>query len=223
MRKKVSVVSIFAAVLMVLLPISAVVGTNIVKSDVEKISIASPLFAVRTQRSLNKEETKKISANYLGKGKQLNMLLPEKPMAQIWIDKAIKLFDTNPALFDKLLERLDKIPNIAKMLEKHDISKQDIKNYMMIIKNNPSELVEEIEDSQIKVPIDNNIPQPLGLETGNLGCIIIPIVLAPVAAIMTLLVLLFTLRILTCMNVNNCGDEILQGIWEQLLQGLTEG
>ena len=222
MRKKVLVVSIFAAVLMVLLPISAVVGTNIVKSDVEKISIASPLFAVRTQRSLNKEEIKKINSNYLGKGKQLNILLPEKPMAQIWIDKAIKLFDTNPVLFDKLLERLDKIPNIAKMLEKHDVSEQDIKNYMMIIKNNPSELVEEIGDSQITMPF-NNIPQPLGLETGNLGCIIIPIVLAPIAAVLTLLILFFTLRILTCMNVNDCGDEILQGIWEQLLQGLTEG
>ena len=222
MRKKVLVVSIFVAVLMVLLPISAVVGTNIVKSDVEKRSIASPLFAVRTQRSLNKEEIKKINSNYLGKGKQLNILLPEKPMAQIWIDKAIKLFDTNPVLFDKLLERLDKIPNIAKMLEKHDVSKQDIKNYMRIIKNNPSELVEEIGDSQITMPF-NNIPQPLGLETGNLGCIIIPIVLAPIAAVLTLLILFFTLRILTCMNVNDCGDEILQGIWEQLLQGLTEG
>ncbi len=193
MRKKVLVVSIFAAVLMVLLPISAVVGTNIVKSDVEKISIASPLFAVRTQRSLNKEEIKKINSNYLGKGKQLNILLPEKPMAQIWIDKAIKLFDTNPVLFDKLLERLDKIPNIAKMLEKHDVSEQDIKNYMMIIKNNPSELVEEIGDSQITMPF-NNIPQPLGLETGNLGCIIIPIVLAPIAAVLTLLILFLHLE-----------------------------
>lgn len=222
MNKKALVISILAAVLIVSASLSSVVGTIAVKSNDEKISIASPLFAVRTQRSLNKEETKKINSNYLGKGKQLNILLPKKPMVQIWIDKAIKLFDTNPVLFDKLLERLDKIPNIAKMLEKHDVSKQDIKNYMRIIKDNPSELVEEIEDGQITMPF-NNIPQPLGLETGNLGCIIIPIVLAPVAVIITLLILFFTLRILTCMNVNECGDEILQGIWEQLLQGLTEG
>ena len=101
MNKKALVISISAAVLIVLASLSSVIGTNIVKSDAER-SIASPLFAVRTQRSLDKEEAKKISANYLGKGKQLNILLPKKSMAQVWIDKAIKIFDTNPVLIDKL-------------------------------------------------------------------------------------------------------------------------
>jgi len=222
MNKKTLVISISAAILIVLASLSSVIGTNIVKSDAER-NIASPLFTVRTQRSLDREEAKKISANYLGKEKQLNILIPKKSIAQIWIDKAIKIFDTNPVLFNKLLEKLDKTPYLSKMLNKHDINKQDIKNYIRIIKNNPSALTEEIENIQIKVPIDNNIPQPLGLETNDLGCVIIPIVLAPVAVIITLLTLFFTLRILTCLNINECGDEILQGIWEQLLQGLTEG
>ncbi|MCK5261686.1 MAG: hypothetical protein KAJ44_05860, partial [Thermoplasmatales archaeon] len=132
MNKKALVVSILAAVLIVLASLSSVIGTNIVKSDAER-SIASPLFSVRTQRSLDGEEAKKISANYLGKGKQLNILLPKKSMAQIWINKAIKIIDTNPALFDILLERLDKTPYLARMLNKHDVSKQDIKNYIRII------------------------------------------------------------------------------------------
>ncbi|UCF12733.1 MAG: hypothetical protein JSW06_00350 [Thermoplasmatales archaeon] len=222
MNKKTLIVSTLAAVLIVLASLSSVIGTNIVKSDAKK-SIASPLFAVRTQRSLDLEEAKKISANYLGKGKQLSILLPKKSMAQVWIDKAIKIFDRNPVLIDKLLERLDKTPYIAKMLNKHDVTKQDIKNYIRIIKNNPSTLTKEIENIQMKISIENNIPQPQNLETDNLGCVIIPIVLAPVAVIITLLMLLFTLRVLTCLNVNECGDEILQGIWESLLQGLTEG
>ncbi len=222
MNKKALVISISAAVLIVLASLSSVIGTNIVKSDAER-SIASPLFAVRTQRSLDKEEAKKISANYLGKGKQLNILLPKKSMAQVWIDKAIKIFDTNPVLIDKLLERLDKTPYFARMLNKHDVSKQDIKNYIRIIKNNPLALTEEIENIQIKVPIDNNIPQPLGLETVFIECLITAIVLAPVAIILTLLVLFFTLRIFTCLNINDCANKIAEGFWEQLIQGLTEG
>ncbi len=222
MNKKALVVSILAAVLIVLASLSSVIGTNIVKSDAER-SIASPLFSVRTQRSLDGEEAKKISANYLGKGKQLNILLPKKSMAQIWINKAIKIIDTNPALFDILLERLDKTPYLARMLNKHDVSKQDIKNYIRIIKNNPSALTEEIENIQIEVPIDNNIPQPLGLETVFIECLITAIVLAPVAIILTLLVLFFTLRIFTCLNINDCANKIAEGFWEQLIQGLTEG
>jgi len=223
MNKKALVISISAAVLIVLASLSSVIGTNAIKSNDEKRSIASPLFAVRTQRSLDKEEAKKISANYLGKGKQLNILLPKKSMAQVWIDKAIKIFDTNPVLIDKLLERLDKTPYFARTLNKHDVSKQDIKNYIRIIKNDPSALTEEIENIQIKVPIDNNIPQPLGLETVFIECLITAIVLAPVAIVLTLLVLFFTLRIFTCLNINDCANKIAEGFWEQLIQGLTEG
>lgn len=222
MKKKILIGSILAAVLIVLASLTSAVGTNALLSNGEKVSIVSPLFSVRSQRSLDIKSTEKISSHYLGEGKQLNIFLPEKSKAQILIDKAIKIFDTNPALFNKLLEKLEKTPYLARMLKKYDVNKDNIKNCMRIIKNNPSIITEEIENIQIKAPI-NNLPQPLGLETSFFECLITAIVLAPVAAIITLLALGFTLRILTCLNVNNCGDELLQRIWEQLTQGLLEG
>ncbi|UCD12924.1 MAG: hypothetical protein JSW60_04985 [Thermoplasmatales archaeon] len=220
MKKKILVISILAAVLIILASITPAVGTTIVKSDIEKDVVASPLFAVRTQQSIDEESTKMIYTNYLGKGKQINLFLPKKSMEQIWVDRAVKIFETKPALLDKLLEKMDKIPYIARILNKYDISKQHIKNYMEIIKNNPDILIEDVEI--IQVPVDNT-PQPLGLSTSNpIGCFIVAIALIPAAFVITLVVLLFTLRIFTCLNINECGDEILKSIFEQMIQGFNQ-
>ena len=72
MEKKALVISVITIVLIVLASWNPVVGTTFVKSDAEK-GIASPLFAVRAQRSVHKEEIKKVHANYLGKGRILNL------------------------------------------------------------------------------------------------------------------------------------------------------
>jgi len=219
MRKKLFTISIMAAILITLAAITPAIGTNVVRSDIEKDIIFSPLFSIRSERSIDKESSKEIATNYIGKERQLNIYLPEKSLESLWIDNAIKLFDSNPALLDKLIDRIYKMPRHAKVLNNYRISKQDIKNHMRIIWNDPSEVIEEIKKIQLKIPF-NNLPEPLGIETTDLGCIILPIVLAPVAVIITLIALFFTLRVLTCLNVNECGDEILQGIWEQLIQGL---
>ena len=74
-----------------------------------------------------------------------------------------------------------------------------------------------------KIQIDgSNSPQPRGLSTSNpLGCFIVGLIVLPIiTVVVTLVVLLFTLRILTCMNHNDCANEIAQQIWEQLLQDL---
>ncbi len=219
MRKKIFTVSIFAAIIIILAAITPAIGTNVVRSDIEKDFVFSPLFSIRSERSIDKESSKEIATDYIGKERQLNIYLPEKSLESLWIDNAITLFDSNPALLDKLIDRIYKMPRHAKVLNNYRISKQDIKNYMRIIWSDPSEVIEGIKNIQLEIPF-NNIPEPLGIETTDLGCIILPIVLIPVAVIITLIALFFTLRVLTCLNVNECGDEILQGIWEQLIQGL---
>lgn len=216
MNKKILVISILAATIIALAPLSSVVGTNNVNPDTKK---GSPLFAVRTQRSQNEENAKNIITNYLGKGEQLRILLPKRSMTQIWIDRAIKMVDSEPALFNMLIEKLDKAPYIAKMLDKYDITKQGIKNFMKMIQDNPSIVADEIES--IQVPL-NNIPQPLGLNTTIIECLVTGIVFSIVAVVITLIALFFTLRILTCLNVNNCANDIAQGIFDQLIQGLKE-
>ena len=216
MNKKILIISILAAIIVALAPLSSVVGTINVNSDTKK---GSPLFAVRTQRSQDEENAKNIITNYLGKGEQLSILLPKRSMSQIWFDRAIKIVDSDPVLFNKLIEKLDKSPHIARMLNKYDITKQGIKNFMKIIQDNPSIVTDEIEN--IQVPLDN-IPQPLGLNTTLIECLVTGIVFSIVAVVITLIALFFTLRILTCLNVNNCANDIAQGIFDQLIQGLKE-
>ena len=100
-------------------------------------------------------------------------------------------------------------------------NKLDVKNYLRIIMDDPSLLSEELKNILIVVPNDDS-PQPRGLSTSNpLGCFIVGLIVLPIiTVVVTLVVLLFTLRILTCLNVNDCADIIAQGIWDQLVQEL---
>jgi hypothetical protein len=216
MSKIIFAISILAAIIIVLAPLSSVVGTHNVHPE---STIGSPLFAVRTQRSQNEENAKNIITNYLGKGEQLRISLPNRSMTQIWIDRAIKIVDSEPILFNKLIEKLDNAPFIERMLNEYDISPQGFKNFIKMIQDNPSLVTEEIRN--IQVPLDT-IPHPLGLNTTIIECIVTGIVFSIVAVVITLIALFFTLRILTCLNVNNCADDIAQGIFDQLIQGLKE-
>jgi len=130
----------------------------------------------------------------------------------------------NPALLNRLIDNLDQFPYITGLISKYGIDTMGIKYYMKIIQNNPSLVTEDLTNIQLPVPSDDN-PQPLGLSTSNpLGCIIVAMVaLIPITVVLTLLLLLFTVRILTCLNVNDCANAIANQIWDQLLQGLTPG
>lgn len=216
MNKKILIISILAAAIIALAPLSSVVGTDNVFPDTKK---DSPLFAVRSQRSHNKENANTIITNFLGKGEQLRIPLPKRSITHIWIDKAIKIVDSQPVLFNKLLEKLDNAPFIERMLNDYDITPQGFKNFIKMIQDNPSIVADEIED--IQIPLDT-IPQPLGLNTTIIECIVTGIVFSIVAVVITLIALFFTLRILTCLNVNNCANDIAQGIFDQLIQGLKD-
>jgi len=221
MKRNLIFCSIFAVAILVLVSFVSVVGYQSAQANEKESS--SPLFAVRTQRATQKISEGVISA-FLGKGKQLSIFPSRKSQNEDMINKAIKIFGTNPALLNRLLDSLDEFPYLAGLLTKYGVNKLDIKNYMRIIKNNPLLLTEEMNDIQILVPHDDS-PQPLGLSTSNpLGCFIVALVaLVPITVVLTLLLLLFTVRIFTCLNVNDCANNIAEEIWDQLLQGLTPG
>ena len=63
MNKKILIISILAATIIALAPLSSVVGTDNVIPDTKK---DSPLFAVRTQRSHNEENAKNIITKKIG-------------------------------------------------------------------------------------------------------------------------------------------------------------
>ena len=218
MNKKALVISILAAVLIVSASLSSVVGTIAVKSNDEKISIASPLFAVRTQRSLNKEETKKINSNYLGKGNTLNLLFLKKSSLQSYIDKALKIIDARPQILNLVVDRTAKMPEIVTLLKENDLTINEFKSQMHQLMDEPILLKEKIDESVLTSPLGDD-PLPLGLSTSNpLGCFIVALIVAPLLAVIGLIIA--TITIITCLNIGGCFENLVQGIVDNFIQGL---
>lgn len=218
MKRKILIGCLGSVILLILATFSSVVGSQAAQSS--KVVSTSPLFATQTLRSINKEAPE-IKSNYLGKGNQLNLFPLKKSLNEELINKAIKIFSRNPALLNKLIDNLEKFPYFTELLEKHGVNKEDVDNYLRVIKDNPSLLVEELKNIQMEDPNDGP-PQPRGLSTSNpLGCFIVGLIVLPIiTVVVTLVALLFTLRILTCLNVNDCANKIAEGILEQLIQEL---
>jgi hypothetical protein len=219
MKKKITLSSIFAATILIAMSLVSVVSYQ--SAQAQENNDASPLFAVRTQRATHTGDTTGI-ATFLGKGASLHIFPIKNTRAQL-ITEAIQMFSTNPALLNRLFGTLDKFPALSQLLIKYHVNTMEIKNYMKLIQDNPLLLTENIDEIQVMLPPVNG-PQPLGLNTSNpLGCFIIAIAaLVPITITLTLLILFFTIRIFTCMNINDCANNIAEQIWNQLIQGLTQ-
>ena len=210
MNKKALIMSSLAVVLIVSASLSSVVGTIAVKSNDEKISIASPLFAVRTQRSLNKEETKKINSNYLGKDSALNIFLCREKGLHNAVSRALKLLGSNPILSNQVLEKLETNQIFVNLLRENNISMSEFKTYLYLIKNDPLLLEEKIRKNEVKIPASvlNSI-MPLGLNTADpIGCFIMAFALAVIAIVFALII--STITIVTCLNIGGCFEKIGQ-------------
>ncbi|MCJ7697315.1 MAG: hypothetical protein MUO73_03185 [Thermoplasmata archaeon] len=215
MNKKILIISISAAVLLVVASFSSVIGTNDAQSTKK---IDSPLFMVRTQRSLSKDDQARVQSHYLGKGLTSNLFITTKPSLSTAIDKTIKLLNQNPVFFAKFLEIITSNPRVIALLHENGISMAQFKTHLNRMKNDPSLFIEEIRNAEPKLSAkDIKTPLPLGLNTSNpIGCVITVIVMLPIVLIIGLIVVLFTLRILQCLNLN----EIMNQLMDQIVQEL---
>lgn len=215
MEKKILIISISAAVLIVLASLSSVIGTN---NDTSTQKIESPLFSIRTQRSLQRQDHQSIRSDYLGKGLTSNLFVRGKPTLSSAIDKTIKLLYQHPAFFTQFLEKISSNPRVISLLNEQGISITEFKTQLNHMKNDPSAFIAKIRSVESKLDAtDLDTPLPLDLNTTNpLGCVITVIALLPVVLVIGLIVVLFTLRILQCLNL----EEVMQNIFDQILQEL---
>lgn len=209
---------------MVLLPMSAVVGTNVVKIDVEKRSIASPLFAKRVNSALKKETTR-INTDYLGKGRIFNVFLTQKTSLHSLIDKAIKIIDAKPGFLNKVLNKLYEIPEFVNLLEKHGLSKHDLNKEIAYATSDPSILRQKVDEvvemygEKIELPAVEP-PNPLGF-SGQFGCVLtFFLVIFPMIMLITGFVGgILALIIPGTFLVPGC----LEWIFQKVLEGILEG
>lgn len=215
MEKKILILSISAAVLLVIASFSSVIGTDTTRSSGE---VRSPLFAIRTQRSVDTENQQSVQTSYLGKGLHSNLFLNPRPSLGIAIDRTVRLLSQNPAFFVKFIRTISSNPRVVALLRDHGVSMTQFQTQLHRMKNNPSLFIEEIRNVEPRL-LESQIttPLPLSLNSSNaLACIITAIVMIPIALIVTLIVVFFTLRIFQCLKI----DEVMQQVFDQILQGL---
>jgi len=215
MKKKILILSVLAAALLVVASFSSVIGTESTQS-LEKIS--SPLFAIRTQRSIDTERQQTVQTSYLGKGLDSRLFFNTKPSLGIALDQTVRLLARNPAFFARFVKTISSHPGVITLLQEQGITMTEFQTQLHRMKNDPSLFIEEIRSVEPRLLANQiNTPLPLGLNTSSaIGCVITAIVLIPVALIITLLVVLFTLRILQCLNI----EEVMKQIFDQIMQEL---
>lgn len=227
MRKKVFVLSILAAFLVILLPISAVVGIDNSKSNVEKRNIASPLFTNRVNNVLNKE-AKNVNTNFLGKEKTLNLFFNQKTSFRSWIDKAVRLVNSKPDILYLVLYNLYNDPGFVNLLKKYEISKKSLEKEIVYVQSDPAnmkekvdKLVEMFDKQEIKIP-QIEPPKPLGF-SGQIGCVltfflvIFPIIMMIGGFLSALLAIIIPGTFL----VPGCLEWVFQKVFEGIIEGLN--
>jgi hypothetical protein len=220
MKLKIIGGSIFAAGLIFLVSFASVVGFQ-TKQD-HKRELSSPLFSVRAQRAIDKTPAPGMTA-FIGKGTTTHLFPSTGTSNQDMINRALQIFRQNPKILEQLLNNLDHYPAVIEMLSKYGITPAQVHSYLIKIQENPSLLEDDLINIQFSLDSQCD-SQPLGLSTSSsLGCFIVAIVaLVPITVVLTLLLLLFTIRIFTCLNINDCANNLANQIWSQLIQGLTQ-
>lgn len=220
MSRKILILSILATALIILLPISSVVGTNVNKNKIENKVANSPLFSVKVG-SITEQNNKKICTNYLGKGTVFNIFLTERSPLNNWIGQAIKIINNRPFILSRTVEKIENLPQLSKLMDHYDISIKDFEEHMLLMKNDPNLLEKQINEAvqilgeNILNPIGD--PEPLGF-SGQPGCLIAFFIILPIIIMIGTMIATFT--IITCLNINGCFETIMQNIFEGFAQGV---
>ena len=219
MNKRMLIVCILVAIFLSLLPITSVIGINVVKSNAKKCNIESPLFATRVSSIMDGEQ-QGVTSSFIGKGRFLNLFITRQSSTEQIMNRAVKLIKSNPKIMDSILEKFNTNSDLQKILIDNDVDVKDLNNEINQIKNDPSILLEKLNEYNLEIPTENT-PQPLGLSTSSaLGCFIIILVLLPI--FLSLGVIIATITIITCLNIGGCFETLLQNLLNSFTQGFTD-
>jgi hypothetical protein len=213
MKKSIGI-CVGAAFLLVLASFSSVIGLSASDSSSNQNTVRSPLFAIRTARSTGTSPSQLVKPSYLGKGLMTHLFVSNKPSFQSLVDKALHLLQNQPVIIEKALQKALRDPQIQSLLKEKGITQQGIMAYFSQVKDQPEVLAAQFEDVADQIPLKSGY-QPLGLNTTNpFACVITYIILLPVFLVIGLLIA--TITIVTCLNVNNCFDNIIEGLLQHL-------
>lgn len=189
-------------------------------SQSQKTPGGSPLFSVRIGRSTDQRAVQKIRTNYLGKGVLVNMFPSTRSMLQRQLEQAFQLMKDNPALVKRLFEKVASSQRVSTMLRENGLSISRVEEFLYQIKDNPELIKAQLYNIDVAPAMDDEA-RPLGLNTSSiLGCFITTLLLLPIALAIGLVVA--TAMLFTCLNIDGCFSEVINAIFSQLVQEITQ-
>jgi len=141
MNKKILIGSLVAVVILILVSFTGVVGYQTTKSST--IAKASPLFTVRSSRAID-GESKGLSCDYVGKGKDNFLSIPRRDSKQLLLDKLInriskmddKSFDRFVKIVIANINQNNKINDVEVNDEEIAVMLSQLRDNSEVIKNN---------------------------------------------------------------------------------------
>ncbi len=177
----------------------------------------SPLFSVRVQQSLQTQAAPRLATSYVSRN--MGILFTKQPSVSESLDRAMALMRSNPALVERVFAAIETNAQVLAYLEANGVSAESLHRYLYLVRTNPEQVAAYLQQTQASLSSEQlGTPAPLGLNTTNpIGCVITVIALLPVALVIGLIVVVFTLRVLKCLTF----DEVLNEIMQQIIQGLN--
>jgi hypothetical protein len=215
MKKNSMYVSIGVAVFLILASLSSVIVFASSQTENQQQSVGSPLFHVRTMRSTGQNNAQSIQTTYLGKGKTSSLFLTRISSTQSIMERGLQLLKTSPGLIEKSLRKMLQDRQVQQVLQQNGMTEQQVIQYFYQVKDSPELLADQFANIKGVVPSDGG-PRPLGLlNTSNpMACVITAIILLPVFLVIGLLIA--TITLVTCLNLNNCFNNLMNGILQEL-------
>ena len=140
MNKKIVIGSVMAVILLILVSFTNVVGFKNYESNSK---INSPLFGIRTKKAID-EERIDLTCDYLDKGKESDIHLPDRDSNSYYIRKIIKKISN---MNDKSI-----LLSVQQMYQTFQDKLEDNEKYHNLIfelsqiKNNPEEFVNNLKE-----------------------------------------------------------------------------
>jgi len=140
MGKLILLGSIIAVVILVLVSFTGVIGHQTTKSNSVK---ASPLFSIRTKRAID-EEPKGLTSDYIGKGSESGIFIPERDRKLSQIYKIIKKISQIDVKSNRYINLLMNRVHQVKPISNENL--HELMNKLSQIRNNPEGFTNNIDE-----------------------------------------------------------------------------
>jgi hypothetical protein len=196
----------------------SVVGTQ--DSDTVSQIKGSPLFYTQTCR-FTQTTSDAISRDYIGDESTLARYAFSDHIIDTSIVRAVALLREKPGLITRLIPLLCQHKAVQPLLKTYDISCDDITQQIMQLQQDPAMFTNIMTYIQ-EHPATMGSPLPLGLnDTNPIAVLIVLLALLPV--FVTLVLIIATATIITCLNVGGCFETLFNNIVYGFINGLNPG